>query len=91
MPPTTTRLSTKGQVILPSALRRKCGWQPGQVLEVVETEQGLLLKPAGTVPPAAPGAAFGMLRPADGRARTLGDMERAITEEIAERHARGRY
>jgi AbrB family looped-hinge helix DNA binding protein len=33
-------------MILPADLRRKYGWRPGQVLEVHDTPDGLLLKPA---------------------------------------------
>ena len=93
MPPAapTTRLSTKGQVILPAELRKKRGWHPGQVLEVQETPEGLLLKPAPLFPRTEPGAAFGMLRPPDGRARTIEEMNEGIVDEVLARHARGRY
>jgi AbrB family looped-hinge helix DNA binding protein len=90
-PVATTRLSTKGQVILPAELRKKRGWQAGQVLEVEETASGLLLRAAPVFPRSEPGAAFGMLRPTDGRTRSLAEMDEAITAEVQARRASGRY
>lgn len=42
----TTVLSSKGQVIIPKALRAARRWGPGTQLEVCETPEGLLLRPA---------------------------------------------
>lgn len=93
MPPAapTTRLSTKGQVILPAELRKKRGWQPGQVLEVQETPEGLLLKPATLFPRTEVGAAFGMLKSPFDRSVTIEEMNQGIVDEVRRRHARGRY
>lgn len=41
----TTRLSSKGQVIIPKEIRATCHWSPGLELEVIDTEDGILLKP----------------------------------------------
>lgn len=41
----TTRLSSKGQIIIPQAIREAHKWQSGLVFNVIETEQGLLLMP----------------------------------------------
>ena len=89
-PAATTRMSTKGQVILPAALRQRRGWGAGTVLQVEETAEGVLLRPAPIFPPTRPEDVFGMLytgRPAV----TLEEMDAAIDAEIDERHARGRY
>jgi len=40
-----TRLSAKGQVVLPSPLRRKLGLQPGDPLEVKLERGGIVLTP----------------------------------------------
>ncbi|MBI3924594.1 MAG: AbrB/MazE/SpoVT family DNA-binding domain-containing protein, partial [Armatimonadetes bacterium] len=40
----TTRLSTKGQVILPRSLRRAKGWQPGTRFTVEDVGIGVLLR-----------------------------------------------
>ena len=41
----TTRISTKGQVVIPQAVRDRWRWKPGQKLEVVDTDEGVLLRP----------------------------------------------
>ncbi len=41
-----TVLSTKGQVVIPKALREARGWHAGMSLIVEEAPQGLLLRPA---------------------------------------------
>lgn len=41
----TTRLSSKGQVIIPKALRDIYHWQAGQELIAIDTGDGILLKP----------------------------------------------
>ena len=41
----TTKLSSKGQVIIPKALRSAHHWEAGLELVVVDTEDGILLKP----------------------------------------------
>ena len=41
----TTRLSRKGQVIIPKALRDAHHWLAGQELIAIDTGDGILLKP----------------------------------------------
>lgn len=41
----TTTLSSKGQVIIPKALRVTRQWGPGTRLEVHDTPEGVLLRP----------------------------------------------
>ncbi len=41
----TTKLSSKGQVIIPKQIRDHHHWDAGLELEVIETEEGILLKP----------------------------------------------
>jgi AbrB family looped-hinge helix DNA binding protein len=43
----TTKLSSKGQVIIPKALRISHNWDAGLELEVIEMGDGLLLRPKG--------------------------------------------
>lgn len=40
----TTRLSSKGQVIIPKPIRSAHHWEPGLELIVIDTEDGVLLK-----------------------------------------------
>ena len=41
----TTVLSSKGQVIIPKEVRIQHRWRPGVRFEVVDTPEGVLLKP----------------------------------------------
>lgn len=41
----TVRLSSKGQLVLPRALRESYRWETGQEFMVLETDEGVLLKP----------------------------------------------
>jgi AbrB family looped-hinge helix DNA binding protein len=86
----TTTLSTKGQVILPKALRDALDWKPGMRLTVENTPEGVLLKAAPFFPPTRPEDVYGCLRYV-GPPKSLEDMEAAITAEVQDRHARGRY
>lgn len=86
----TTTVSTKGQVILPKALRDELKWTEGTRLTVERTDAGVLLKEAPVFAPTAPGAAFGMLK-YEGKPKTLKEMDEAIAAEVRRRHARGRY
>jgi len=42
----TTKLSSKGQVIIPKILRSRYDWNVGQKLSVIDTGEGILLKPS---------------------------------------------
>ena len=86
----TTTVSTKGQVILPKAIRQRRKWGPGTRLIVEETPEGVLLKPAPLFPPTRPEDVAGMLA-YDGPAKTLEEMEAGIAAEVKRRDARGRY
>lgn len=88
--PTSTTLSTKGQVILPKAIRDQRHWTPGTRLVVEDTPAGVLLKAAPIFPPTTHEQVFGSV-PHDGRARSLEEMEAAIPAEVKRRHALGRY
>ena len=39
-----TKMSTRGRVVLPKALRDKLGWHPGTTLLVEDKPDGVLLK-----------------------------------------------
>jgi len=86
----TTTVSTKGQVILPKAIRQRRDWSPGTRLVVEETAEGVLLKPAPVFVRTDPEKVRGMLA-YRGRAKTLEEMDAGIEAEVRRRHARGRY
>jgi AbrB family looped-hinge helix DNA binding protein len=86
----TTTVSTKGQVILPKAIRDRRNWPAGTRLVVEETPDGVLLKPAPVFAPTRPEDVAGMLA-YRGPPKTLEEMDAAITAEVKRRRARGRY
>lgn len=86
----TTTVSTKGQVILPKAIRERRKWRAGTRLIVEETADGVLLKPAPLFPQTRPEDVAGMLK-YSGPPKTLEEMDAAIMAEVKRRHARGRY
>jgi AbrB family looped-hinge helix DNA binding protein len=50
----TTVLSTKGQIILPKAIRKQRRWEAGTRLTVEQTEDGILLRAASVFAPTRP-------------------------------------
>lgn len=83
----TTTVSTKGQVILPSAIRQRREWRAGTRLTVEETADGVLLKPAPAFPETRPQDVFGM-QPHKGKPKTLEEMDAGVLAEARRRHAR---
>lgn len=83
----TTIVSTKGQVILPSAIRRAREWKPGTRLTVEETAEGVLLKPAPAFAATRPEDVFGILA-YRGKPKTLEEMDASVLAEAKRRHDR---
>jgi AbrB family looped-hinge helix DNA binding protein len=83
----TTTVSTKGQVILPKAIRQHRRWDPGTRLTIEDTPDGVLLKAAPLFAPTQPEDVFGSL-PSKGQPKTLEEMEASIVAEAKRRHAR---
>ena len=84
----TTTVSTKGQVILPKAIRQTLRWEAGTRLVVESTPEGVLLKPAPLFPETRGQDVFGCLAH-KGAPRTLAEMEAGIVAEARRRHAGG--
>ena len=82
----TTTVSTKGQVILPSAVRRRRAWSAGTRLIVEETAEGVLLRPASAFAETRPEDVFGSL-PSSGGAKTVAEMDAGVLAEARRRHA----
>jgi AbrB family looped-hinge helix DNA binding protein len=79
----TTILSSKGQVIIPKPIRTTHNWRPGQKLLVVDTGDGVLLKPASPFPEKTVEEVAGCLN-YKGKAKTLAEMEAAIAKGVKE-------
>ncbi len=86
----TTRLSTKGQIVLPKGIRASRAWTPGTEFTVEEAGGGILLRPAGRFPETRLQDVAGCL-PYKGRPKTLAQMRATIGREVNRRHDRGRY
>jgi AbrB family looped-hinge helix DNA binding protein len=86
----TTRLSTKGQIILPKAIRNSRDWRPGTAFTIEETGDGVLLRPAAQFPPTRLEDVAGCLR-SGRKPKTLTQMRAAIGREVVRRHDLGRY
>ncbi|SFJ49163.1 looped-hinge helix DNA binding domain-containing protein, AbrB family [Phyllobacterium sp. CL33Tsu] len=86
----TTVVSTKGQVVLPAAVRKERHWHAGTRLLIEETPDGILLKNAPLFAPTRIEDVAGMLKH-DGRPRSLQDMDNAVTEAVREKNDRGRF
>lgn len=87
---TTTKVSSKGQVVLPREVREQRKWAAGTTLIVEDTPQGVLLRAQKPFPPTKFEDVFGMLQ-YNGKPKTIEEMEAAMPNGVKERHARGRY
>lgn len=82
----TTIVSTKGQVILPKAIRDQRHWPAGTRLTVEDTAEGVLLRSEPLFAPTDVDAVFGSLG-YGGPPLSIADMDAAIAAE-AKRRAR---
>lgn len=79
----TTRLSSKGQIIIPKPLRTLYHWTPGTELEVIDVGDGLLLRPRATFPVTQLDDVAGCL-PHSGSALTDDDIAAALAAGVKE-------
>jgi len=86
----TTKLSTKGQIVLPKNIRLSRAWGPGTEFTVEETGDGILLRPAGRFPVVELSEVVGCLR-SKSKPKTLAQMDGTISRELTRRHGSGRY
>jgi AbrB family looped-hinge helix DNA binding protein len=73
----TTRLSNKGQVVIPHRVREEFGWEPGVEFEVEAIEGGITLRAINTFRPTTVAEVFGCLS-YKGPKKSLKDMEEGI-------------
>ena len=86
----TSRLSSKGQLVLPKAIRDAGNWSEGTEFVVEVVPQGVLLRP---VRPYATTRLEDVIGCAGyrGPQRSVADMDRAIALGVKARRGRGRY
>ena len=79
----TTKLSSKGQVIIPKPIRTAHRWEPGQELVVIDTGNGVLLKSRTSFPKTPIEDVIGCLA-SSRKPKTLEEMEQAIRRGVKE-------
>ncbi|MCA9418819.1 MAG: AbrB/MazE/SpoVT family DNA-binding domain-containing protein [Candidatus Omnitrophica bacterium] len=80
----TTRLSSKGQIIIPKGIRDKLEWNPGVEFTVEEKEEGILLRPLKPFPRTRIEDVMGCVH-YKGPRKSLEEMEAAIAREAKRR------
>jgi AbrB family looped-hinge helix DNA binding protein len=80
----TTTVSTKGQVILPKAVRQQKQWAAGTRLTVENTDDGVLLRAAPLFAPTEIDRVCGSLG-FTGKAKTIEEMDAAVAAEALRR------
>ena len=84
LPSSATRLSTKGQLIIPKEIRDRHGWTPGIELIVEDHGDSVTLRRAGELPETTLEDLVGCTD-YKGPARSLEEMEAAIARGARER------
>lgn len=87
----STKLSAKGQIVLPKSVRDAHGWVPGVEFSVEDVPGGVLLRPRAGAKPGRIGYLAGALKRKGGKAVSLEAMDAAIAAEVKARRAGGRY
>jgi AbrB family looped-hinge helix DNA binding protein len=82
----TVRLSTKGQLILPKAVRQRRRWQAGTRLLVEDRPEGVLLTQAPVFGKTRPQDVFGSLK-TSGPPKTVEEMDAGVLAEARRRNA----
>ena len=83
----TTTVSTKGQIILPKAIRQALSWEAGKKLIVEYASEGVLLKPLPVFAKTRNKDVFGCLA-FGGVPKTVAEMRAGVLAEAKRRHAR---
>jgi AbrB family looped-hinge helix DNA binding protein len=82
-----TRVSTKGQIVIPKAMRDRLKWAPGTELVVEDTPSGITIRKKPLFRPTTIEEVAGSLK-YDGQLKSIADMDEAIGQYLAEKHAR---
>ncbi len=80
----TTKLSSKGQVIIPKPIRTAHHWDAGQELVVIDVGDGVLLKAKKPFVETSIDEVASCL-PYSGKAKTLDEMDEAIRQGVKDR------
>ncbi len=83
-----TRLSNKGQIVIPMPIRVARGWKSGLEFRVKETDEGILLKPIKTFKRTKIGEVVGCTG-YNGPRKSLEEMDAAIAKGVKDGNDRG--
>ena len=78
-----TKVSSSGQIIIPEQLRKSHGWEAGQELIVIDTGDGILLKPKQPFAETTLNEVAGYLK-YQGIPKSVDDMDDAIRQGVEE-------
>ncbi|RWX51980.1 looped-hinge helix DNA binding domain-containing protein, AbrB family [Candidatus Electrothrix marina] len=78
------KLSSKGNIAIPKEIIARRRWKTGQKLELIDTEEGILLKAAPAFKSTRLDDVAGMLRHS-GKTVSLKEMEEAVRQGAQER------
>ena len=87
-----TRLSSKGQIVIPKEIRDRHGLRAGAILEVVDRPNEIVLRPVARFAPTRIEDVAGCLYRKGQRARTLKEMDAGVMREakrVGDRIKRG--
>jgi AbrB family looped-hinge helix DNA binding protein len=79
----TTRLSEKGQIVIPKRVRAAHGWEPGLEFAIENSEEGIQLKPIKPFKKTTMKDVLGCI-PYKGPRKSLADMKAAIEKGAKE-------
>lgn len=79
-----TRLSSKGQIIIPQGIRKAHHWEPGIEFAVIDTDNGILLTPINTFKNTSIKDVLGCVK-YKGKKKSLADMMKGIAKGAKER------
>ena len=79
-----TKLSTKGQIVLPKALRTAHRWNPGTEFIIQEHDEGVLLKPQAARATRSWESLIGCV-PYTGPRKSVKEMDQAVAAEAKSR------
>jgi AbrB family looped-hinge helix DNA binding protein len=81
----TTKISSKGQVVIPKSLRVAHHWEAGQELVVVDVGDGILFKPKSPFEETNINEVAASLK-FIGKTRSLDDMDKAIRKGVRKQY-----
>lgn len=84
----TTKLSSKGQVIIPKGVRGARRWEVGLELQVIDTGDGILLRPKAPFPETALDEVAGLLKD-HVRPRTDREIREAVARGLKDKWSGG--